>query len=149
VKCMKITRLFRKKRNKKGVSPIIAVVLMVAVIVAISIIVYASTTEFVYEKTNARSVEFEQLILESQRLSGDTLTITVRNISNMDVVIDTMYINGYPLFSNVNFHMTRNGISTINITITDVCTHTQFFSEGIDIMLVTERGTQIKFTVRG
>jgi len=42
-------------RNKKGVSPVIAVVLMIVVAVAISLVVYVWASGFVSEKTGAET----------------------------------------------------------------------------------------------
>ncbi|MBU7018814.1 MAG: type IV pilin [Theionarchaea archaeon] len=127
-------------KKKKGVSPVIAVVLMIAVAVAIAVIVYAWASGFTSEKTGAESAEAEQLVLESQSLSGGVLTICIRNATSTDAIITTEYKNGALITSTMT--QTCTGNQVVCFTLTDT------YTVGDDVMVVTQEGTQIKFKVR-
>lgn len=141
---MKITKLFRKKRKKKGVSPIIAVVLMVAVTVTILVIVYAWTTGFASEKAGIDTLEAEYVILESQRINSGHLIINLRNSGNNNAVIDSLYVEGRWYHSELSYYIPQG--KSLEIIIPMSCHNILI---GTHVMLVTERGTQIRFTVRG
>ncbi|MBU7047536.1 MAG: type IV pilin [Theionarchaea archaeon] len=127
-------------KKKKGVSPVIAVVLMIAVAVAIAVIVYAWASGFTSEKTGAESAEAEQLVLESQRLSGGVLTICIRNATSTDAVITTEYQNGSLVTTALGTTIPGNEVFCFDLTGT--------YAVGNDVMVVTSEGTQIKFKVR-
>ena len=141
---MRTHKWLKKMKMEKGVSPVIAVVLMIAVAVAISITVYAWATGFTSEKTGTESLQYEQLILESQSISGGFLIIAVRNISDIDVVIDTLYVDGQLRHSGIDIYISKGMVSSIAIPMP--C---HSISVGDNVMLVTKRGTQIKFKARG
>lgn len=63
-------------RNKKGVSPVIAVVLMIVVAVAISLVVYVWASGFVSEKTGAESKAGDYSFLVETR---DVNSTNIRN----------------------------------------------------------------------
>jgi len=69
-------------RNKKGVSPVIAVVLMIVVAVAISLVVYVWATGFVSEKTGAETKAGDYSFLVETRAVANT------NIRNTGTAID-------------------------------------------------------------
>jgi len=69
-------------RNKKGVSPVIAVVLMIVVAVAISLVVYVWATGFVSEKTGAETKAGDYSFLVETRADDNT------NIRNTGTAID-------------------------------------------------------------
>ena len=136
-----------KLLGKKGVSPVIAVVLMIAVAVAIAVIVYAWASGFTSEKTGVESGGAEQLILESQRLSGTALIVHIRNELNTAAVLDAVYLNGDLLASNIVYSIYSVMPPVTEVDLTAITGGT--FSAGDDVMLVTEEGTQIKFKVKG
>ena len=59
-------------RNKKGVSPVIAVVLMIVVAVAISLVVYVWASGFVSEKTGAETKAGDYSFLVETRAADNT-----------------------------------------------------------------------------
>ncbi|HEC95845.1 MAG TPA: type IV pilin [Euryarchaeota archaeon] len=75
-------------RNKKGVSPVIAVVLMIVVAVAISLVVYVWASGFVSEKTGAESKAGDYSFLVETRDVNST------NIRNTGIDIDISGTNG-------------------------------------------------------
>jgi len=69
-------------RNKKGVSPVIAVVLMIVVAVAISLVVYVWASGFVSEKTGAETKAGDYSFLV------ETRDVNATNIRNTGMSID-------------------------------------------------------------
>ena len=65
--------------NKKGVSPVIAVVLMIVVAVAISLVVYVWASGFVSEKTETETKAGDYSFLVETR---DTNSTSIRNMGN-------------------------------------------------------------------
>ncbi len=127
-------------KKKKGVSPVIAVVLMIAVAVAIAVIVYTWASGFTSEKTGAESAEAEQLVLEAQNCSGNTLTVYIRNALSTDSVIDTIYHNGVIEATGDGTVLQANSVTTYIVPGT--------YTSGDDVMIVTLEGTQIKFKAK-
>jgi flagellin-like protein len=130
--------------EKRGVSPVIAVVLMIAVAVAIAVIVYAWASGFASEKTGAEGAEAEQMILESQKISGGALYVYLRNATSTVAVVDTVYKNGVLVGSNLGITLNPNEVTEIDVTSE---TSTQF-QAGDEVMIVTEEGTQLKFIAK-
>jgi flagellin-like protein len=133
--------------EKKGVSPVIAVVLMIAVAVAIAVIVYAWASGFTSGKTEVESGGVEQLILESQKLSGTALIVHIRNELNTAAVLDAVYHNGDLIAKDIVYPIYSVMPPVTELNLTDVSGGA--FLAGDDVMLVTEEGTQIKFKVKG
>jgi len=82
--------------NKKGVSPVIAVVLMIVVAVAISLVVYVWATGFVSEKTGAETkagdysflVETRDVNSTNIRNTGTDITFASANEAGFLAVFD-------------------------------------------------------------
>ncbi len=136
------------KSKKKGISPVIAIVQMIALAIAIAFIIYAWTTGFVSEKVGGVRVEAEYVVLESQSLSGGTLTMVLRNSSDAEIVIDSIYVNGVLAFTSMNLHMEEDEVISLSITLAVALPAAHPISEGDEITLVTQRGIAIEFKVR-
>ena len=87
-------------RNKKGVSPVIAVVLMIVVAVAISLVVYVWASGFVSEKTGAETKAGDYSFLVETKAYRNT------NIRNTGTAIDfagavnTNFTNEFDIYIN-------------------------------------------------
>jgi flagellin-like protein len=145
-KYMRMLRWFNKqskKEDKKGISPVTGALIMISITIAVSILVYAWSTGFVSEKTaeSVRAAEAEYLILEWQSLSGGSLDLAVRNSSNMDIVIDSLYIDGELRSTDLDWAISREDVAYITVP--------SGFGvlPGDEILLVTERGTRLTFIV--
>ena len=139
--------IFKWLVEEKGVSPVIAVVLMIAVAVAIAVVVYAWASGFTSEKTGAETAEAEQLVLESQNLSGGALYVYIRNATSTVAVLDAVYRDGVLIGTNIAY-----SIYSVNPRVTELDLNAitgETFSAGDDVTLVTEEGTQIMFRVKG
>ncbi len=135
--------------RRRGVSPVIAVVLMIAVAVAIAVIVFAWSSGFVSKRSSSESAESEQLIVESMRLSGTTLTIYVRNKTQLVAILDSIYVDAEMRGANLSENIPADGVTELNISsILSSNGGDGNFHAGDQVQLVTRRGTQIRFRVK-
>ncbi len=87
------------KVSQRAVSPVIATLLMIAVAVAASIIVYVWSIGLLGTLMGGGGSQTrEQLILEAYSwTAGGTLTFTVRNVGSATVTVASMYLGGTAL----------------------------------------------------
>jgi FlaG/FlaF family flagellin (archaellin) len=140
---MRVPEWLENLKKERGVSPIIAGVMTIALVIAIALIVYAWTTGFASGKSGAESTEAEYIVIEYQNLSGGTLKIAIRNSSNTVVWIDSLYKNGMLYNSGLDWKI------DINKVIETELPSGYSVSKGDEIMLVTRRGTRVEFKVIG
>lgn len=135
--------------KRRAVSPVIAVVLMIAVAVAITAVVFAWSSGLVTERTSARASDPEQIIVEEMNFSGTVVTVYLRNKELYDTFLDAIYVNGQLRARNINMVISANRVSFFNLS--DIITASGgdgTFYTGDIVQLVTSRGTQIRFHVR-
>lgn len=136
-------------REKRGVSPVIAVVLMIAVAVAISVILFAWSSGFVSERSSIESAESEQLVVEEMRISGTSLTVFIRNKSFASAFLDSIYVNGQLRASGVNQHIDGKAVTELPISqIIQSHGGDGTIYDGDQIQLVTKRSTQLRFKAK-
>ena len=137
-------------RNKKGVSPVIAVVLMIVVAVAISLVVYVWASGFVSEKTGAETkagdysflVETRDVNSTNIRNTGTDITFSAANEAGFLAVFD-VYKNNALQSSGI-----ITSISSDTWNKSTVLTINFNASAGDKIKLVhKESGTPIVFTL--
>jgi len=83
--------------NEKGVSPVIAVLLMIAIAVAAAILVYVWSMGLIGTLTTGGGSQVrEQVILDaySWNATGSTITLYMRNVGNAEVQLDAVYLGG-------------------------------------------------------
>jgi len=79
------------RRDKKGVSDVIAVLLMIAIAVAASLIAYAWVMGYLGGVTGKAG---NAITVQSYADSGANLNIWVQNVGQNTVTIDSLYVNG-------------------------------------------------------
>jgi flagellin-like protein len=81
-------------RSKKAVSPIIAVLLLIAIAVAAAVITYIWVMGFIGMATTARVTAQGQIQIEDVSISvgGSTAGLYVRNVGTLTVTPDTVYV---------------------------------------------------------
>jgi len=85
---------YRKiRKNVKAISPVISVLLMIAVAVVASLVVYAWVMGYVGFQT-AKTGQAIQIQSVSYSGSGSGFTVYVQNVGDSDVKLDNVYING-------------------------------------------------------
>jgi len=111
-------------RNKKGVSPVIAVVLMIVVAVAISLVVYVWASGFVSEKTSSESKAGDySFLVETRAVNGTNIRNTGNAITFSNAAIDaSVFLEQFDVYinnslkasgdlSNTNFTLQNGGTS--------------------------------------
>jgi flagellin-like protein len=103
------------RRSKKGVSDVIAVLLMIAIAVAASLIAYAWVMGYLGGTTNkvGNSINIQSMYYTLPT----TLTVYVQNIGSSPVTLSTVYVNGVldpsATFSNNSPSLKVNQTSTV------------------------------------
>ena len=82
--------------GRKGISPVIATVIIVAVTIAVAIAVAFWMTGIVGLFTSAEKLEITSLYVEPKE-NGWDVKITVRNTGTTSTSIDKIFINGAPV----------------------------------------------------
>jgi len=86
-------------QKRKGISPVIATVIIVAVTIAVAIAVAFWMTGIVGLFTGAEKLEIVSINAAPAAGGGRwTITVTVRNTGTTTTSIDSIYINGYLAF---------------------------------------------------
>jgi len=88
-------KIGRFKVSKHAVSPVIATLLMIAIAVAASIIVYVWSIGLLGGLMGSGGSQVkEQLIMEAYKWNSTTLSVTVRNVGSSSVTIAATYVGG-------------------------------------------------------
>jgi len=89
-------RIGKFRVSKKAVSPVIATLLMIAVAVAASVIVYVWSAGLLGTLMGGGGAQVkEQVILEAyQWISSGDLTVFLRNVGSSDVKVVAIYVGG-------------------------------------------------------
>jgi len=138
--------------NKKGVSPVIAVLLLVVITVAAAVLVYIWLVGFMQSQTAAtgttalgEKIKFEAVSLNS---SSGTFTAYIRNIGETKVNITTAYLlkaDGQTLIEKIDVNQEIDVGQLVQLTVS-------FTKDKVEadkvyvIKLVTSLGTE--FTVK-
>ena len=81
--------------NRRAVSPVIAVLLMIAIAVAAAILVYVWSMGLIGGlQTGGGQQVREQVIMDAYDWKTATLTLYIRNVGSQDVTIAAIYIEG-------------------------------------------------------
>jgi len=80
-------------RKNKAVSPVIATLLLILIAVAAAVLVYVWVTGYATSVTSSGTPELrERIKVEAISYSASTLTIYVRNVGDVSVTIDYVYV---------------------------------------------------------
>jgi flagellin-like protein len=89
--------------NKKGVSPVIATLLLIVIAVAAAVVTYTFVMGFVGTTTTSASTAQGQLTYDAYKVEGTTgnasITIYLRNIGGKSVTVNAVYVAG-TLYTN-------------------------------------------------
>ena len=103
--------------RRKGISPVIATVIIVAVTIAVAIAVAFWMTGIVGLFTAAEKLEIVALFAQQQAQGqgGWIVTITVRNTGTTPTSIDEIFINGVPIGQCQNVQLQSPDGAAINL----------------------------------
>ncbi len=130
------------KLNRKGVSPIIATLLLIVIAVAAAAVTYTFVMGFMSPggTTTPKGV----LSIDDQNLANGNLTIYIRN-SGSNVTISDIYVNGTRINTNSYFTHTDLPQELIAKNVTELFISP--VSHGNTIRIVCTDTTQITFQV--
>ncbi len=134
--------------NKKGVSPVIATLLLIIIAVAAAILTYLWITGYlgtVQQQGGTEGLQ-ERIRIEAVSYSGGTLTIYVRNIGDVSTTVDAAYIidhTGTVVKSNTGLSTSLNAGASGTVTIGSV---TLSDGETYVVKVVTTTGVEADYT---
>jgi len=141
--------------NKRAVSPVIAVLLLVVIAVAAAIITYVWLTGYIgtlQQQSGTQQVQ-ERLKIEGVKISGNTITIYVRNIGDVKVNITSAYLldtDGNVLAVNTTGSKSLDAGKSTTATV-DISGVSLTNGRTYIVKVTTERGTEFsrQFVYRG
>ena len=116
--------------NRKAVSPVIAVLLMIAIAVAAAILVYVWSMGLIGTlQTGGGQQVREQVIMDAYNWKTATLTLYLRNVGSQDVTIAAIYIEGAQAATmsspiTIQSLITVTGLSAVGFTPTSGAAYT-------------------------
>jgi flagellin-like protein len=138
----------KNKSTKKGVSPVIAVLLMVAIAVAAAILVYVWSMGIIGTLTGSGGGQVkEQLIMDAYNWqSNSTMTLYMRNVGSSSVIVDAIYVGGSSAASNMGSQL---ALQTTASQITVTLPPTQNYTPGVayTVKVITKTGGVFSFSV--
>jgi flagellin-like protein len=110
--------MFRKTRTKKGISPILATLLLIVIAVAAVIVTYAWVLTFTTTQTTTagKMIKFDSAFINA---TSDQVTVYVRNWGTEQVTIDKIYVDGVDYTSHSSL---ASGSSTLAVEATATVT---------------------------
>jgi len=116
-------KTFRLRQNKKGVSPIIATLLLIVIAVAAAVVTYAFVTGFIGTATS-QSTQQGAMVIDTGAVNTNLqLTVYVRNTGTKSEILGTsVYVNNTLVASETYntaappFTLAPNGVVTVVIT---------------------------------
>ncbi len=140
------------KKGRKGVSPVIATLLLIVIAVAAAVVTYSWVMGFIGTTTTAPAQTQARIVVDAVEYdsSGPSITVYVRNVGNIKVTVDAVYV--YWSYGTVQEAVT--GLST-DINAGDVASVTANLSNALPsgtfyVKVTTEEGavaTSETFTV--
>jgi flagellin-like protein len=133
----------RLYKNKKAVSPVIATVLMILVVMAGMTLLFAFVGAYAQNfQAGTGSSVLESLSVEDVWFNGNTAQVWVLNIGKVDTKINSVYVNGtMAVFTAEPASVASGGHSKIIVT-------SLFAGDGnsYTLKIVTERGSAFEGT---
>jgi flagellin-like protein len=127
--------------SRKGVSPVIAELLMVAITVAASLVVTSMAYSWVNQQRNyGMQVVNERLVVEDvwfRDTTNTTLTLYVTNVGTTDLQVSYVLVNGTEVWGGVEYIRMGKSVS-LNVTLGSAWVRDREYT----ITVITERGNQ-------
>lgn len=134
---------FKLPKCKKGVSPIIATLLLIVIAVAAAVVTYSFVMGFIGTSTNP-SGQQGRLNLDSYVLYENSFSIYARNIGTKEVEVDAVYIQGQKAEIDESVKIPINTAQKIEGTPSEGQTITP--GNSYTVRLVCTDGTILEFT---
>lgn len=90
-------------KERRGVSPVIAVLLMIAIAISIGVLVYVWISGLAGSLTNTGGTQVaDRLELVAYQFSGSNLILYIRNAGNNKVTVDEIYVLGESIMDSTS-----------------------------------------------
>jgi len=124
------------RRNVKAISPVISVLLMIAVAVVASLVAYAWVMGYIGFQTakTGQAIQVQSVVFNGAAVD----TVYLQNVGDGVVKVDYVYIEGVQVSSNLASTSVGAG-DTLTIDVTSATTYTP--GDMITIKVTTEGGT--------
>ena len=105
----------RFEKSRKGISPVMATVILVAVAITVSISVAYWMGGISSMYTRSEKIEIHSITADKGAAGNYTITVDVRNTGSADATIDSVRINGKPLsqYPGVTSSIIGSGTSVV------------------------------------
>jgi flagellin-like protein len=102
-------------KSRKGISPVIATVILVAVAITVSVSVAYWMGGISSLYTRLEKIEVQSAVASKGVTGNYTITLAVKNTGSADATIDSVFINGKPLsqFTGVTTNLAVGGTSVV------------------------------------
>ena len=145
---MGVKYLKRKRNDQQAVSPVIAVLLMIAIAVAAAILVYVWSMGLIGTLTSGGGTQVrEQVIMDAYNwnASTDDLVVYLRNVGSADVIVDAVYAGGQDVSTDMDFTLTVLGPVDV-VTVNPVAAGGTY-TEGVSytVKIITKTGGVFSF----
>jgi flagellin-like protein len=139
-KTMKMKNL---RKCRKAVSPVISVLLMIAVAVAASLITYAWVMGYLGSTTGkvGKAIQIQSMA-KTANATGDFLTVWVQNVGTGAVTLDSLYVNGVLKSSGQGVSLPVNNTQSMTAEWSDAWAA----PNTVDVKVVCSDGTFIEAT---
>jgi len=132
--------------SRKAVSPVIAVLLMIAVAVAAAILVYVWSMGLIGTlQTGGGSQTREQIELDAYNWKTASLILYLRNVGASNVVVDAVYIAGEQATAGASTVLTVQG-PVVAVTVAKPGTLTLVDGVAYTIKVITQTGGVFTFS---
>jgi flagellin-like protein len=108
------TKMRSLRKHKKAVSPVLSVLLMIAVAVAASLVTYAWVMGYL---GNTTSKVGKAIQIQSMAKTGtDELSVWVQNVGDGPVKLDSLYVNGVLKLSGQDIDLPKGNTTVLKTT---------------------------------
>ena len=138
-------RTISLKRNKKGVSPIIATLLLIVIAVAAAVVTYAFVTGFIGTATS-QSNQQGQMSIDTGTVNATTglITVYVRDAGTKSEVLTTAYVDNVAKVATWGFgNATLAPNQVMSVTIAGAYNDAQAHT----VKIVAQDGTPVAYSV--
>ena len=141
-------RIGKLKINRKAVSPVIATLLMIAIAVAASILVYVWSMGLVgtLQGTGGQQTR-EQLIMEAYDATDTTWKLHLRNVGPTSITVSAVYIEGKPAASNATAIGSISPSQKVTLGVTLPSGFTPTSGAAYTVKVVTASGAVFSYSV--
>ena len=97
---------------RKGISPIIATVLLILIAIATGLLIYAFATGWVGSRTSTGTGPMSSITIEAANISSGSVTVYVRNIGSVPTNISAVYVTDLSsgnVYADTNPTVKNNG----------------------------------------